>query len=137
MGCGEIRFLDGGLIQNARIIASTLVECALSHCTFDSGTITNLLNIDTVSANKILDALCGANQDKINEFAKLILNALSSVDKTPDSTEASSLPTTIFGDSRVGIMGAPDKWIQLGDYLIPAYSIADGKTEANTFNLNL
>lgn len=136
MSCGEIRFLDGGIIKNAQILTSTLIACALTGCTIDSSTITNLSSIDKASANKILDALCKADQSYIDAFANIILGMLSSVNQVPDTTTTTNLPTLMYGDSRKGIMGAPDKWIKLGDYLLPAYSVSDGETEENGINLS-
>lgn len=194
MSCGEIRFLDGGIIKNAQILDSTLSDCLLSRCTFDSGTISNLLGIDEASAGRIFDAFKTLDPDKLRAFARLLLNLLTpkelieylstadddtlkvfarlllkllppkelieylstaddetltdfakllfsyltgSSTVTPDSTFTSTLPTTMYGDHRKGLMGGPDTWIKVGDYLVPGYTVADGKTDDGTLGIDL
>ena len=177
MSCGEIKFLDGGIIKNAQILDSNLLSCLLSNCTFDSGKISNLLEIDAASAGRIFDAFQNIDPDKLKNLAKLLLSLLTpkelleylstadaedlkkfikllldsltpeelleyllnafeqleSSTETPDSTRTSTLPTTMYGDHRKGLMGGPDKWIKLGSYLIPAYTVSDGQTEVSNF----
>ena len=164
MSCGEIRFLDGGIIKNAQILDSTLSDCLLSRCTFDSGTISNLLGIDEASAARIFDAFKTLDPDKLRAFARLLLNLLppdeileylgtasdsalttfaellfahlaSLSTDVPDTTQTPALPTKMFGDTRVGVMGSPDTWVKFGNYLLPAYTKADTVVEESDIHV--
>lgn len=161
MSCGDIRFLEGGIIKGATILDSQLANCLIQQSTFDAGTITNLANIDTASVEKILDGFQLANADKLKALAKLLLPlippdefleylsgasdaALTAFAKLlfehlagtsqsePDTTVTPVLPTKMYGDHRKGVMGGPDTWISFGQYLLPGYTVADNQTEVQS-----
>lgn len=49
----------------------------------------------------------------------------------PSTTEAASLPTTLVGSKREQILGEPDAYIKIGDYLVPAYFTKGRKNGAS------
>lgn len=59
MACGEIKFLEGGVIKDSSILGGKMSGTDLSDCVFDAGYITKLKSLDSASAQVIAAALCG------------------------------------------------------------------------------
>lgn len=130
MGCGEIEFLEGGTLKNPTIIGGSISQSTFQGGIVDASDITQLRSIDADSTAKIADALAALPADKLQALLTALLAALAVVDSgvTPDTTKFKSLPTLMYGDSRKGMLGAPDGWMKLGGMLLPIYSEADGVT---------
>lgn len=130
MGCGEIEFLEGGVLKEPTIIGGTISQSTIQGSILDASDIMQLRSIDSDSAAKIADALAALPEDKLQTLLKALLAALDLSDAgvAPDTTQLKSLPTMMFGDSRRGMLGAPDGWAKLGDKLLPLYTEADGTT---------
>ena len=130
MGCGEIEFLEGGMLKNPTIIGGSISQAAIQGSVLDASDITQLRSIDADSAAKIADAIAALPADKLQQLLTAILAAIVAGDSgvMPDTTQISSLPTKMYGDSRNGMLGAPDFWMKFGGKLLPIYSEADGNT---------
>ena len=130
MGCGEIEFLEGGMLKNPTIIGGSISQSAIQGSVLDASDITQLRSIDTDSAAKIADAIAALPADKLQTLLDALFAALNLGDSglVPDTTKYKSLPTLMYGDSRRGMLGAPDGWAKMGGKLIPLYTEADGTT---------
>ena len=130
MGCGEIEFLEGGMLKNPTIIGGSISQSAIQGSVLDASDITALRSLDEASASKIADAIAALPADKLKTLLDALFAALNLADSglSPDTTKYKSLPTLMFGDSRRGMLGAPDGWAKMGGKLIPLYTEADGTT---------
>ena len=130
MGCGEINFLEGGTLKNPTIIGGTISQSAIQGSVLDASSITQLRDIDEASAARIADALGALPADKLQQLLTALLAAIHAADSGvhPDTTKLPALPTLMYGDSRKGMLGSPDYWLNLGGALIPGYTVADGTT---------
>lgn len=122
MGCGEISVLDGGTIKNSTLVNSQMVNSTIQSSTFDGGSITNLTDIDAVSAQRIADAIAALTPEQLAALMLALAQKQTVVPAAaPATTEANSTPTEFHGDREIG-MGAPDMWAKYSDdYIIPLY----------------
>ena len=72
MACGEIKFLEGGVIKDSNIVSSKMTSSTLNDCTFDAGRITNLKSIDSASTKVVSKALCDLPLTDLTCVAKKI-----------------------------------------------------------------
>lgn len=130
MSCGEIKFLEGGTLKNSSMIGGSVTYATITDSLLDACEVKNLKSVDGASAEKIADAIATLPADKLQALVKALFDALvlSGGSDTPDTTKMQGLPTLMFGDSRRGMLGAPDAWVAMGGKLIPAYTVADGIT---------
>ena len=130
MACGQIEFLEGGVLKNTTLIGANISQSTIQGSVLDASDITQLRSIDADSAAKIADAIAALPPDKLQQLLTAILAAIVASDAgvMPDTTQISSLPTLMYGDSRRGMLGAPDFWMKFGGKLLPIYSEADGNT---------
>lgn len=130
MSCGEIKFLEGGTLKNSSMIGGSVTYATITDSLLDACEVKNLKSVDDASAEKIADAIAALPADKLQALVKALFDALvlSGGSEAPDTTKMQGLPTLMFGDSRHGMLGAPDTWVAMGGKLIPAYTVADGIT---------
>lgn len=99
-GCGPMDFIDGGTFRNPNIIGG-------------------ILNNVSLTGGVILDAATIAAI--VDQILPTLLAALTSVPVGSVATSTDeSLTTTLIG-SRDKLLGAPEAFVTLGDYKVPAY----------------
>lgn len=57
MSCNDIRFAEGGVLQNCKLFGGGINSMTVDNCTVNSSLITNLRDIDDCSLEKIVRAL--------------------------------------------------------------------------------
>lgn len=121
MSCGEINFLEGGTIKSADILSSSILNSNVQNSTIDGASVTNLVDIDDASVQKIVDAIAKLPKDKLKALADALRDEfIITPVPAPAATESSATPTTIVG-SREQTLGTPEVWAEYGEYAIPLY----------------
>lgn len=123
MGCGDSSLLDGGTIKDASVINSQIVNSTIQASVLDTSSITNLTGVDEVSAKKIADAIAALPPDQLIPLINaLVQRQIVTPASPPEISEASALPTNMYGNREIG-MGAPDLWAKYGDdYIVPVFN---------------
>lgn len=118
--CGDMRFVEGGVIEGGVINNSQINNSVITGSTFTSGSITNLASIDAASALIIANAIASLSKEQLKNLAEALLAALDvSAGTAPPSTDEDPIPTTYYGD-RSAALGAPDIW---DEHFAPGYRI--------------
>lgn len=122
-GCGSIDYLNGGTMTGVSILNSQVTNTTISSSTLDSSTISNLTALDEKSAQVVADAIAALPADKLQALVNALLAALTpKAAPTPAlSEESDAIPTDIIG-ARSSVLGDPDTWLALGEYVVPMYS---------------
>lgn len=121
-GCGSIDYLNGGTMTGVSILNSQVTNTTISSSTLDSSTISNLTALDKKSAQVVADAIAALPADKLQALVNALLAALTpKAAPTPAlSEESDAIPTDIIG-ARSSVLGDPDTWLALGEYVVPMY----------------
>lgn len=129
--------MTGGSITSAAITTPTVMNPTvtggtLTGSTFDSGTMQSLVKIDDASAFTIANALASLQPDQLASLAKAILAQLVvdnpgniPADKTVTFAAGNDTLTTMVAGDRTGVLGKPDKWVQLADGVVPVYAMSN------------
>lgn len=121
--CGNLQFVEGGVIKNSSIINSQITDSIITNSVLQAVRLENLTGLDDISAKVIVDALAALPSDQLAPLVSAILTAFVT---SPHSEPVSSigggeLPTTIYGD-RTALLGDPELFVKFGkDYVIPLY----------------
>lgn len=129
--------MTGGSITSAAITTPTVTNPTitggtLTGSTFDSGTLQSLVKIDDASAFTIANALASLQPDQLAALAKAILAQLIvespggiPADKMVSFASGNDTLTTMVAGDRTGVLGKPDKWVQMVDGVVPVYAMTD------------
>lgn len=155
MGCGDIKFLQGGVIDGSTVINSQLTNSTLSASSIAASVMTKSditeskieeseLNNSTVNNGLLVDCEVQKLAAIDAQSAKLIADAISILPKA----ELMALATAIFdalqvpiaqepeftNDSTIstnvfgnadGVLGKPAQWGSFGGFAIPLYTPGD------------
>lgn len=126
MPCGDIQYLEGGVLKDGTFVSPNITNAKISDSvvsasTVDGAYITNLVNIDAASADVIADALARLPPESIRNLAMALLSIAPQVaEAAPTASEAPSIPTTMIG-ARHTSLGAPAVWGVINGYKVPMY----------------
>lgn len=84
----------------------------------DGTTQTWVINLDTLGGQVVPDNVTIAGDGTTSAPLRVILTETTTIKPV---TTGTSVPTNIHG-SRAALLGQPDKWLNLGGYLIPAFN---------------
>lgn len=121
-GCSPITFMEGGTLSDVHIFNSEFVNGYIATSVLSNITLKDNVTIDDAAARALVSQIC----ELIRECVEPILPEPPVTVVTADTpVEASTgvLPTTIVGGS-TKLMGEPVIYIELGDYIVPAYAKA-------------
>lgn len=118
-GCSPIDFMNGGTLTEVHIFNSEFVNGYIASSILSNITIKDGITIDDSAAQALVNQICHL----IQKCVEPMIETVTTTD-APEQTVSGDIPTTIFGSSRDRLLGAPDIWIELGDYIVPAYSKA-------------
>lgn len=152
MGCGDIKFLQGGVIDGSTVINSQLTNSTMSASSIAASVMTKSditeskiedseLNNSTVSNSLLVDCEVQKIAAIDAQSAKTIADAISVLPKT----ELMALATALFDALQVpiakdpdftndgtvstnvygdadGVLGKPIKWGSFGGFAIPLYT---------------
>lgn len=115
-GCSPIDFLNGGTLTEVHIFNSEFVNGYITNSILSNVTLNDNIKIDDSAAQALVNQICKYIQDCVAPLIETVVTT-----DVPEQTVSGDIPTTIIGTSRDRILGAPVTWIQLGDYIVPAY----------------
>lgn len=120
--CGSIDFADGATIANSTVSSSTVIGSDLSGCNLVSSAIGNLSSIDSVSAERIGNAIAQLPTEALMQLASAIAAAMPQCTPglSPATTTEETLPTAVAGERNL-LLGSPVTWLKTGDFVVPAY----------------
>ena len=124
--------ITGTAITTPTVTNPTVTGGTLTGSTFDSGTMQSLVKIDDASAFTIANAIASVQPDQLAALAKAILAQLVvdnpgniPADKTVPFAAGNDTLTTLVAGDRTGVLGKPDKWVQMVDGVVPVYAMTD------------
>ena len=126
MACGSNALIEGGVLKDATAINTTITNSKVSDSTITASTIdgarlTNLIEIDSVSAGALVAAISALPPDAVRRLAEALFRALNvDVAAPPETTEEDAIPTTMYGD-RNALLGAPLVWGKMNGMSVPLY----------------
>lgn len=118
-GCSPIDFMQGGTLTEVHIFNSEFVNGYIVNSILSNVKIQDNITIDDNAAQALVNQICKYIQDCVAPMIETVTTT-----DAPELTIGGDIPTTIFGSSRDRLLGAPDIWIELGGYVVPAYSKA-------------
>lgn len=123
--CGVKEFERGGVIAEARIVASQFVDGEVDASTLKSCAMQTLTSVDADSARVIADAIAALPEDALAALAKAVatVTTAAKVVGQPATTTDVELPTSVVGN-REGLLGKPEVWLEHQGYAIPAFKEA-------------
>ena len=138
MSCGELGPIDGGLIknstvQNSTVTGSSVTNGLVSSSDLEGCNLKGTASVDAASARMIAGAIAD-DDTAAGELAGAILggsgsssvmqaisNSNPAVYGNPQAaSDGDDLPTAVHG-TRDALLGRPDAWMKLGDYVVPLY----------------
>ena len=152
MSCGDLSFVDGGVIQNATVLGSNVTGSDITNSTLDNVTLEHLRDIDNPSTQTLAEAL--ALHETVNgtiaggiaandQAMRTLVTAMAQLDKLQlmalakalwDALDFHPKPTTgpsateaeslptTVLGSREQLMGAPTQWLEAESGIIPVYT---------------
>lgn len=119
-------------INNPEVLNPEVTRGTLTGSTLDSCTLQSLTKIDDASAFTIANALASLQPDQLAALAKAILAQLIvespggiPADKMVSFASGNNTLTTMVAGDRTGVLGKPDKWVQMVDGVVPVYAMTD------------
>ena len=114
--------MEGGFIKSADIIHSDLTNCAITNGSLDTISLRNLTELDEASTNVICEAFVRfMTPAQLQTLAEKILQAMQAAGSAPAKDVGDgSLPVKVLGE-RTALMGEPQRWVTIGDGVIPCY----------------
>lgn len=118
-GCSPIEFMDGGTLTNVHIFNSEFVNGYITNSILSNVKLTDNITIDDAAAQALVSQICGLIKECVAPLVEVITTT-----GAPKDTISGELPTTVIGDDRTKLLGAPIIWIEMGGYIVPAYKKA-------------
>lgn len=151
MGCGDVRFLQGGVIDGSSIInsqitnstittagiaASVVSKSDIEESAFKNGTVTGskvdaselvncemqkLSGIDAPSAKVIADAIAVLPKADLVALASALFSALQVPVAEEPDSSSNSTISTNVFGDGGGVLGKPAQWGAFGEFVVPMY----------------
>lgn len=151
MGCGDIKFLQGGVIDGSTVINSQITNCAISASTITASAMSKsdiseskieqsdvlnskvadselvncevqkLAGIDAQSAKTIADAISILPKAELVALASAIFDALQVPVAQEPEFTNDSTISTNVFGDAEGVLGKPDHWGSFGGFAVPLY----------------
>lgn len=155
MGCGDIKFLQGGVIDSSTIINSQITNSSMSASAIAASTMTKsditeskieesdlnnskvedsllvdcemqkLSAIDAQSAKLIADAISILPRAELMALASAIFDALQVPIAQEPEFTNDSTISTNVFGDAEGVLGKPDHWGSFGGFAVPLYRPGD------------
>lgn len=155
MGCGDIKFLQGGVIDSSTIINSQITNSSMSSSAIAASTMTKsditeskieesdlnnskvansllvdcevqkLAAIDAQSAKAIADAISILPRAELMALASAIFDALQVPIAQEPEFTNDSTISTNVFGDAEGVLGKPDHWGSFGGFAVPLYKPGD------------
>lgn len=124
--------ITGAAITTPTVTNPTVTSGTFTGSTFVSGTMQSLVKIDDASAFTIANAIASLQPDQLAALAKAILAQLVvdnpgniPTDKMVAFAAGNDTLTTMVAGDRTGVLGKPDKWVQMVDGVVPVYAMSN------------
>lgn len=86
--------------------------------------LTNVKSTNLVSENTTLNGSVKLDQTAAGDLVAAMQEVTPQVAATgAPVTDGEELPTTVVGSGRDAVLGRPDQWIKIGEYVIPAFKV--------------
>ena len=151
MGCGDIKFLQGGVIDGSSILNSQIMNSSLATCRMDASTISKcdidtsqlkncnvaesyigsseienceinkLAGIDAPSAKTIADAIAVLPKDELMKLASALFEALQVPVAQEPELANDGTISTNVFGDADGVLGKPAQWGAFGGFVVPMY----------------
>lgn len=120
--CGEIGFVDGGVINSATVSNSAIQGSIINGSEISASSLKNITSVDDATAQVIATAISRLGVEELRGLAKALADAMPVIEPAlgPAHTTEDALPTEIAG-KRYFLLGAPDGWLKMRGVAIPAY----------------